>query len=198
MLKKTICLFLLTLEFLFTPLKAHALELQDLSFFHPIVAEKDFNQEMAKARLEDLEWHKRLGHLTMGLALATAITGIIGRKKIDDARDARGGAKSKDDASKLNLHMGLAALTTASYWTTAAMAIKAPKSDAFEDESKRVWHKRLAWVHGSAMVLAPILGVLAFKDYHDGQDPHGLAKLHRPVAWTAFVALTSAFTVMTF
>jgi hypothetical protein len=171
------------------------IELKDIGIFNAKVPEKNFSDDLVDARIHKLEHHKKMGHITMGLMVASFVSAVLGKHQIDDERSKRGGIKSGDDAGKMNLHMGIAALTTASYFTTAYFSLSAPKSDEMEDEPARKWHKGLAWVHGTAMVLAPILGYLAFKDYHDGEDPSGLAKLHRPIMMVGFAAFAASYSI---
>ena len=170
-----------------------ALKLQDLALPSAQNSAAEFTDQQLERRIVMLERHKMMGHVTMGLMLASFASALWGVKKIDDDRAARGGLKSKDDASNMNLHLGISALTLASYYTTAYYALAAPKPADFEDSAARHAHKGLAWIHGTAMVLAPILGLLAFKDYHDGKDPSGLAKLHRPVMMAGFGAFAAAY-----
>lgn len=174
---------------------ADEVKLSDVGIFHSRVPSEQFTDAMFEKRTHMLEHHKMMGHITMGLMVASFASAFIGRKKIDDDRASRGGLKSADDASNMNLHMGIAAATLASYFTTAYFSLGAPKPDDFEDSSARKWHKGLAWIHGSAMVLAPVLGFLAFKDYHNGKDPSGLAKLHRPLMMLGFGAFTASYAI---
>jgi hypothetical protein len=168
-------------------------ELKDLSIFNSKVPAKQFDDKFLERRHHMLDHHKKMGHVTMGLMTASFITAAIGKKKIDDARAARGGARSGDDAGELNLHMATALATMASYYTTAYFSLNAPKSDDMTDSGARTWHKNLAWVHGTAMVLGPILGMLAFKDYHDGGDPSGISKMHRPLMMLGFTAFAASY-----
>lgn len=135
-------------------------------------------------------------HVTFAFMLLAGATAVIGRNQIDDDRAMRGGAKSSSDASNLNLHMALGGATLASYYTAAYMSLSAPKPRGVEDTKKVSWHKRLAWIHGPAMIAAPILGFLAYQNYKDGKDPEGLGKLHRPVMWAGVAAYTVSFTLM--
>ncbi len=171
------------------------LALSDIGIFSATVPSEKFNDSMVELRHHKLDHHKMMGHVTMGLMIASFATAMIGRKKIDDDRAARRGVKSSDDAGNMNLHMGVSALTLASYFTTAYFSLSAPKPDDFVESSARHWHKGLAWIHGTAMVLAPVLGYLAFKDYHDGKDPSGLAKLHRPLMMAGFGAFAASYTI---
>jgi hypothetical protein len=170
------------------------IELKDIGLFSPYVPEDDFTNEIAEKRVEMLEEHKKYGHMTMGFMLASFASALWGVHKIDDARDKRGG-KSENDAKRLDIHMGLSLLTMASYFTTAYYGMAAPKPREMQNSSARMWHKELAWIHGTAMVLAPILGFLAFQDYHDGKDPEGIAKLHKPIMMAGFAAFAASYSI---
>jgi hypothetical protein len=71
--------------------------------------------------------------------------------------------KDPSDADNFNIHMASVGLTLASYFTTAYFSINAPNSDVMEDIDSVKWHKRLAYVHMSAMVIGPILGLKAME-----------------------------------
>jgi hypothetical protein len=170
-------------------------DLKELSIFNATVPDKEFTAQVADKRSHMLDHHEKMGHITMGLMAATVATAIIGAHKIKDERSKRGGLKSKDDASKLNLHMGLAVASLASYFTTAYFSLSAPKPEGMEDETSRLWHKRLAWIHGASMILAPVLGYFAFKDYHDGKDPSGISKLHKPLMFVGVAAFAASYSI---
>lgn len=174
------------------------IQLKDIGIFNSIVPDEEFTPEMLDLRGNRLEWHKRFAHLTTALMLASFGSAYYGRKEIDDARSSRGGMKSADDAKELHLHMGISLLTLLSYSTTAYYSLSAPKPASFSDDSKRSWHKNLAYVHGGSMALAPILGFMAFKKYHDGKNPSGVSKLHRPVMILGSLAFFVSFSLMTF
>ncbi len=60
-------------------------------------------------------------------------------------------------------------------------------------------HKVLAWIHGTGMVLLPLLGLLASNPQTIGVDPdpagdfqRGMRTLHTIVGYTTVAALTAA------
>lgn len=173
-------------------------KLSDLSLTNPYVDENNFSLEIAENRVHKLKMHQHLGYLTLTLATASAATAIMAKKDIDAKRSDRGGKKEASDANQFDLHLALGAATLVSYYTTAYYSLSAPKIKNTSDDKKRKIHKHLAYVHGSAMVLAPILGMMAHKDYKNSADPSGVAKLHRPVMLTGVLALVSAFATITF
>lgn len=195
-MRKIIVLLYLFLSI--NPLHADAskkLNPKDFGLLRPSVPADKWTDEFEDRREHMLKHHRKMGHMTFGLMLLSAASAVWGVHEIESERSKRGGAYSGDDAGKLNLHMAIATATMASYYTTAYFSLGAPKRDDYEDESARVWHKRLAWVHGASMLLGPILGMLAFKDYHDGKDPEGIAKLHRPLMFAGLAAYSAAYTI---
>ncbi len=191
--------FILGILFFSFNLKAsEQVQLKDLGLLNPYVLEEDFSKEIAESRVHKLHAHQHMGYLTLTLATASAVTAMMAKKDVDDERASRGGTKNSSDAKNFDLHMALGAATLVSYYTTAYYSLSAPKIKNTEDEKKRKIHKHLAYVHGTAFVLAPILGLMAYKDYDKAQDPSGIAKLHRPVMLTGIAALLSAFAVITF
>jgi cytochrome bd-type quinol oxidase subunit 2 len=198
-MKKVIALLFL-LSLMVTTYAAEAakvITLKDVGVFKASVPDDQFGPEFAESRATKLHHHKKMGQVTMGLMTATFLTALWSKHEVDDARAKRGGQSSTDDANKYNLHMGLALTTLVSYYATAYYSLSAPKPQGMVDEKARNWHKGLAWVHGTAMVLAPVLGLLALKDYHDGKNPEGIAKLHKPVMMAGFAAFAAAFTIAT-
>lgn len=169
------------------------LEMSELGLFNAIVPEKEWTTEMNDLRSHKLEHHKKMGHITLGLMTATFASAVWAKHEVDNARASRGGLARPGDASKYHLHMGLAAASLISYFTTAYFSLSAPKPDNYPESPARAWHKGLAWIHGPAMILAPILGFLAFKDIHDGGDPSGLGKLHKPVMMAGFAAFAASY-----
>ena len=62
------------------------------------------------------------------------------------------------------------------------MPFSAPKIPATTVRGPIKLHRTLAWVHGTGMVLTPILGALAYQQLNNGEHVHGIAKAHGPVA----------------
>lgn len=172
-----------------------AIRFQDLSIFNANVPADQFNEELSTKRIHLLKHHKLLGHVTMGLMTATVATAIYGAHEMKDRRQKKG-HHSPSDVKDMHLHMGLAGVSLASYFTTAYMALRAPKVEEQQDENARQWHKGLAYIHVPAMILSPILGFLAIKDIHDGHNPNGIAKLHRPLMFLGYGAFLGSYLSM--
>ena len=174
------------------------IEKKELTLFDLRIPEKDFTSEMQDTRSRKLNGHQHLAALTLGLALASAVTAVIATNKMKDARAARNGRFDSTDADKFNLHAMTAGLTLASYLTTAYYSISAPKSDSMEDTQAVKWHKRIAYIHMPAMIIGPLLGLKAIDDYKKGKNPSGIAKLHKPVMALGIAALAGAAIVVEF
>lgn len=163
-----------------------------LSWYSLRTPEKDYTKDMQDIREKKLHGHKHLGMLTLGLAAASAVTAVLATGKMKDARSARGGRADKSDADEFNLHVMTAGLTMASYFATAYYSLSAPKADTMEDLDSVKWHKYFASVHMPAMIIGPLLGLKAISDYKKGQDPSGIAKLHKPLMALGVAALAGA------
>ena len=170
----------------------------ELSLIDLRIPESEYTKDMQEVRERKLKGHQHLGALTLGLAVASAVTAIIATNKMDDARAARNGVTDRSDGNKFNTHSLVAGLTLASYLTTAYYSISAPKSDSMEDLDSVKWHKRLAYVHFPAMIIGPILGLKAISDYKKGKNPSGIAKLHRPIMAIGIAALAGAAIMVEF
>ncbi len=162
------------------------------------IAEKNYSEELNNKRLHDLKAHRHAGYATLGLATLSFATAFMAKKKTDDDRASRSGRMDASDAKNFNLHLGVATLTLASYFTGAYLGINAPKSESMQDIDQIKWHKRLAYIHLPAMILAPILGYKAYSDYKKGQNPNGIGKLHRPVMMLGVASLFGAAFVAEF
>ena len=116
-----------------------------------------------------LKIHQRMGLITTIPLVATVILG------------PGAGGKSEGTAAR-DLHVALGALTGDLYGITAYYAIRAPKVPGTETRGGIKVHKALAWVHGTGMILTPILGAIAFSQKNNGEKVHGIAQAHGPVA----------------
>ncbi len=104
----------------------------------------------------------------------------------------------------VGIHAGLTIVTTGLYTTSAVLAFAAPDPDGAASggagASRTIGvHKVLAWIHGTGMVLLPVLGLLANNPQTIGVDPdpagdfqRGMRTLHTIVGYTTLVALTTA------
>ncbi len=44
-------------------------------------------------------------------------------------------------------------------------------------------HQKLAWIHGTGMILTPILGALAYQQRSNGERVHGITSAHGTVGY---------------
>jgi hypothetical protein len=137
------------------------------------------NQQLLDKRSHMLLIHQRLGLITTAPLLATLIS-------------SGGAAGKKSSASGRELHATLGGITAGMYFTTAYFAVFAPKIPGTTRRGPIRLHRALAWVHGSGMVITPILGALAYNQRSAGEKVHGLAKYHSDAAWVTGVAYGAA------
>ena len=163
-------------------INAHAdIELKDLGLSEAEVQLSPAeikSQEVLEKRHSMLKTHGVLGLTTLGLMTATLFTG-------------NSGATS-------NTHMYLGIASGLMYYTTAYYSLSAPKPATIKDRGMIVWHKRLAWVHFPAMVLAPILGYMYKKNEENDQKSSSLVKQHSTVATVGYAAFALSAALMTF
>jgi len=153
--------------------------LSDLGF--PPAETRGSAQEQAKLdrRTHMLTIHQRLGLVTAGALAATVITGsFVG--------------EDSTSPSTRDLHAALGSATAGLYFTTAYFAIRAPKISGAKTRGPIRLHKTLAWIHGPGMILTPVLGALAFEQRRRGQEVHGIASAHAPVAYVTALAYGAA------
>jgi hypothetical protein len=126
------------------------------------------DQALLDKRSHMLKIHQRLGLITTVPLVATIFSGGLagGRSTSSGGRD---------------LHAGLGTLTAALYMTTAYYAIYAPKLPETTVRGPIRLHKALAWIHGTGMILTPILGAIAFDQRSRGEKVHGIASAHGAV-----------------
>ncbi len=129
-------------------------------------------QALLDKRSHMLKIHQRLGLITTAPLAATIITSL----------SAKGHRGTPGNPTGRNVHTALGAVTAGMYFTTAYFAIRAPKVAGTKTHGPIRVHKTLAWVHGTGMVLTPILGAIAYSQLSNGQRVHGIAKAHSAVA----------------
>ena len=143
--------------------------LEDLGFSKAEQQANPQQQALLDKRTHMLKIHQRMGLITTIPMIASVITSM------------NAGGRSEGTASR-DLHVALGALTGDLYGITAYYAIRAPKVPGTETRGGIKIHKALAWVHGTGMVLTPILGAMAFSQKNNGEKVHGIAQAHGPVA----------------
>jgi hypothetical protein len=149
--------------------------LGDLGF--PTAQTQGNAQDQARLdrRSHMLKLHQRMGLITLAPLIATIATSgmAAGRHPTAEGRD---------------IHGGLGAVTADMYFMTAYYALRAPRVPGTTVRGPIRLHKALAWVHGTGMILTPILGAMAFSQEHQGEKVHGIASLHSAVADVTYTA----------
>jgi hypothetical protein len=134
-------------------------------------------QKTLETRHHMLKTHEVLGLTTLGVMTATMLTG--------------------GSALDSNAHMYAGMASGLLYFTTAYYSLVAPKPAGIKDRGNIVWHKRLAWIHFPAMVLAPILGYIYKKNEEDGKKNSALVKQHPTIAGIGYGAFALSAALMT-
>lgn len=135
------------------------------------------SQKVLEQRHSMLKTHEVLGLTTLGVMTATMLTG--------------------GSAVDSNVHMYLGITSGVLYFTTAYYSFTAPKPVGIKDRGNIVWHKRLAWIHFPAMVLAPILGYIYKKNEEDDKKSSSLVKQHPTIAGIGYGAFALSAALMT-
>ena len=156
--------------------------LSDLGFSPSQTQGSAANQALLDRRSHMLLIHQRLGLITLAPLVATVVTGP----------GAKGHHGLPGSATGRDVHAALGISTAALYFTAASFAIRAPKPPGTPTRGPIRVHKALAFVHGTGMVLTPILGAIAFSQLSNGERIHGIAKLHSDVAWVTTAAYGAA------
>jgi cytochrome b561 len=156
------------------------INLKDLGLSKTEVAlspEQVEKQKSLETRHSMLKTHEVLGLSTLGLMTASMFTG--------------------GSALGSNTHMYLGMATGSLYLATAFYSLAAPKPADIKDRGNIVWHKRLAWIHFPAMVLAPILGYMYKKNEESGKKSSAIVKQHSTIAGVGFGAFAISAALMT-
>lgn len=135
-------------------------------------------QKELEIRHSTLKTHEVLGLTTVGVMTAAMLTG--------------------NSVMENDLHMYLGVSSALLYYTTAYFAFTAPKPPGVKERGNIVWHKRLAWIHFPAMVLAPILGFMRKHDLENNKSSNSLVKQHPTIAGVGYGALVLSAALMTF
>lgn len=130
-----------------------------------------------------LRIHQKLGLITAIPMAAALITGPEAKVEGRDGQTFR-----MPSTANLDFHAALGGLTTAMYFTTAYYAVFALRVPGTTKHGGIRWHEALAFVHGTGMVLTPILGAMAYNQESSGKKPQGIAAQHGAVATVTALA----------
>lgn len=166
-----------------SPGSAGAPSLGDLGF--PTTQGSAQDQARLDRRSHMLKMHQRLGLITTAPLIATLITSSLagGRTSSSTGRD---------------IHATLGSVTVGMYVWTASYAIRAPRIPGTVTRGPIRLHKALAWVHGTGMILTPILGAMALDQKDKGEKVHGIASAHGAAAVVTGLAYGAAIVSVSF
>lgn len=150
------------------PASGAAPSLSDLGFSPSETQGSTAEQERLDRRSHMLKMHQTLGLIATAPLVATVILG------------ARAGG-SQESSTARDVHAAIGSATVGLYAASAYYAIFAPSIPGTVTHGPIRAHKILAWIHGTGIVLTPILGAMAFSQKSKGEKVHGLASLHGPV-----------------
>lgn len=157
--------------------------LQDLGFSQQQMQANPALQAKLNRRTEMLKIHQRLGLITVAPMAAALITGPMAKAK------GRNGQVIKEPTSvNLDMHAALGSATAALYFTSASLAVFAPKIPGEKKRGAIRMHEALALIHGPGMILTPVLGAMAFSQEQNGEKAHGIASAHGTVATVTAIA----------
>ena len=194
-MKKTTYLLIVSLLFstsLFADVATKTTMLEDLGIHYD---EEKITDEESEKFTEERAWklnlHPTMGHITAGLMAASVFTALMARN-----RDNNRGRT--DGTGPINFHRGLSYVTALSYYYTGYLSLTAPKPVNFEDGHDRKLHKHMAYIHVPMMILAPILGTIAYSQRKKYGETRGIGKMARPAMYLGAAAFFTAWGVMTF
>lgn len=157
--------------------------LSDLGFSTEQTQANPKLQAELNKRTEMLKIHQRLGLITLAPMAANLITGPM-----VTAKGKNGQPITEPSNANLDLHAALGGATATLYFTTASLAIFAPRVQQTPKHGAIRVHEALAFIHGPGMILTPILGAMAFSQEQNGEKVHGIASAHGAVATTTVIA----------
>lgn len=157
--------------------------LGDLGFSQQQMQSNPALQARLNRRSEMLKIHQRLGLIAVAPMAAALITGPMAKVKGRDGQTIKA-----PSSANLDMHAALGSATAALYFTSAALAVFAPKIPGEKKRGAIRMHEALAFVHGPGMILTPILGAMAFSQEQNGEKVHGIASAHGAVATVTALA----------
>lgn len=137
-----------------------------------------------KLRRTMLVAHETSGFVTLGLMLTTVYYG----QKVLDAYPA--------PLSLRRTHIGFADATIATYSLTGFLSLLSPPPTIRRDEMSTLsYHRALAWIHFSGMIITPIIASMAQKQ---GASDKSVLRIHQISAYITTTAFAASMVVMTF
>ena len=127
-----------------------------------------------------LKWHKRFAYLTLALAAATV-------------------SNHEEKKAAKESHKTLGMATALSFYTSTYFGWNARNLDKPETQNLK-FHRYLGYAAIPLMILLPISGIDADKDYRDGHDADGIGKMKGPLTGLTLATLfgSTALTLFEF
>jgi hypothetical protein len=137
-----------------------------------------------KLRRAMLVAHEISGFVTLDLMLTTV---YYGQKVLDTYPASRSLRRS---------HVGVADATIATYSLTALLSLLSPPPVIRRDETSTLsFHRALAWVHVTGIIITPIIASLAKKR---GASDLSIYRIHQVSAYITTTAFAASMVVITF
>lgn len=163
-------------------------------YLQPVPLPPDYDFRAMERRQRMLRWHEGLSILTI-LTLGAQVAVGQAVMAAEEQRPITTSMARMRDA-----HLGLGAATAGVYLTSAALAIAAPPITRGPGYDAFTWHKGLTLLHGTGVVLVPLLG-FAIEDARSTSRPDAdrirrLQTAQQAVGYTALGSLIGAAVVI--
>jgi hypothetical protein len=156
--------------------------LRSLGIAAPLTPES--RKSELKLRRAMLVAHETSGFVTLGLMLTTV---YYGQKVLDNY---------PAPLSMRRTHIGFADATITTYSLTALLSLLSPPPTIRRDEMNSLsYHRALAWIHVSGMIITPIIASIAQKR---GASDKTVFHIHQVSAYITTAAFAASMVVMTF
>ena len=131
--------------------------------------------------------HETSGFVTLGLMLTTV---VYGQKVINQVND------SHPSLSLRRTHIGFADATIATYSLTALLSLLSPPPVIRRDEMSTLsYHRALAWIHVTGIIITPIIAALAKRR---GASYESTLRIHQVSGYITTTAFAASMIVITF
>ena len=131
--------------------------------------------------------HETSGFVTLGLMLTTV---VYGQKVINQIND------KSPSLSLRRTHIGFADATIATYSLTALLSLLSPPPVIRRDEMSTLsYHRALAWIHVTGIIITPIIAALAKRR---GASYESTLRIHQVSGYITTTAFAASMIVITF
>jgi hypothetical protein len=139
-----------------------------------------------KLRRTMLVAHETSGFVTLGLMLTTI---VYGQKVINQIND------NHPSLSLRRTHIGFADATIATYSLTALLSLLSPPPVIRRDEMSTLsYHRALAWIHVTGIIITPIIAALAKRR---GASYESTLRIHQVSGYITTTAFAASMIVIT-